>query len=216
MAPDGKMMGFLVRIRRGLPALPAIAVAVGLIGCETLWPSDEAPTPSAQPAAAVVDPLPSPPPRKPQPPGNALARLPPSAGEVEAPPAAAPPVEAAPMVEAALPPPAALPAPAPPPAPSVGNLDRLIGLDQPHVAGILGEPRSRAESSPATIWRFAGSNCDLDVYFYLDLRSQAMRALHYEVRSHDAPEQSAQRCYETLVSERRTNAEPAAGSDRPR
>lgn len=220
MVPDGKMMGFLARIRRGLPALPAMAIAVGLMGCETLGLSDdEATTPSTEPVAAA-DPLPLPPPRKPQPPGGVLARSPPSAGELEAPPAAAPPapppVETAPTVEAALPPPAALPAPAPPPAPSVGNLDRLIGLDQPHVAGILGEPRSRAESSPATIWRFAGSNCDLDVYFYLDLRSQAMRALHYEVRSHDAPEQSAQRCYETLVSERRANAEPAAGSDRPR
>lgn len=101
------------------------------------------------------------------------------------------------------------------PPPGLG-LDRLIGLDQPHVAGILGEPRARAESPPATIWRYAGPGCDLDVYFYLDLQSQTMRALHYEVRSHDSPERSAQRCYEALVSERRANAEPAAGPDRPR
>jgi hypothetical protein len=96
------------------------------------------------------------------------------------------------------------------------GLDRLIGLDQTHVAEMLGEPRSRAESPPATIWRYAGGNCEVDVFFYLDLQSQAMRALHYEVRSHDLPERSAQRCYDALVSERQPHADSAAGSDHPR
>src|SRR5579883_753204 len=63
------------------------------------------------------------------------------------------------------------------------GFDRIIGLDQPHLAAMLGEPRTRAESPPATIWRYSAPGCDLDVYFYLDLQSQAMRALHYEVRS---------------------------------
>jgi hypothetical protein len=187
-----------------MPASLALAFAVGLTGCDAVGVGSTTPSPGAQPVA-VADPLPAPPPRKPlPPPGTTLARLPTPAGEVEAPPAAAPP--------APQPAPIVLPAP----TPSVGSLDRLIGLDQSHVSGILGEPRSRAESPPATIWRFGGLKCDLDVYFYLDLRSQAMRALHYEVRSHDAPDQSAQRCYETLVNERRANAESAAGSDSSR
>jgi hypothetical protein len=197
-------MSDFFRIGPGLSAPLVLAFAVALTGCDALGLSWTAPSPDPQPAAAA-DPLPAPPPRKPPSPGATLARLPSSAAEVEAPPAAAP----------LTPPPVptVLPAPA---TPSAGNLDRLIGLDQPHVAGILGEPRSRAESPPATVWRFGGLNCDLDVYFYLDLRSQAMRALHYEVRSHDAPDQSAQRCYEALVNERRANAEPAAGSDSSR
>jgi hypothetical protein len=103
-----------------------------------------------------------------------------------------------------------------PESPAAGNFDRLIGLDEPKVAEILGEPRSRAEAPPATIWRYVDQSCDLDVYFYLDLQSQAMRALHYEVRNHDSPERSAQRCYDAFISERRAHAEPAAGSDRPR
>jgi hypothetical protein len=140
----------------------------------------------------------------------------------------------APQATAALPPaeaPSPFPSPPPrkppPPGPAVAkltpggeaaptSLDRLIGLDQPQVAEILGEPRSRAESPPATIWRYADTGCDFDVYFYLDLQSQAMRALHYEVRSHDPPERSAQRCYDALLSERRAHAESTAGSDRPR
>jgi hypothetical protein len=197
--------------------LLVLGLALMLAGCDTFGPGSAPANPGVQPTAAA--PLPQPPPRKPPPPaGTTLARLPPSAGQVETPPTAAP---LAPAPEStALPPPSppqqqltALP---PPSAPSAGTLDRLIGLDQSHVAGLLGNPRSRAESPPATIWRFGGSNCDLDVYFYLDLQSQAMRALHYEVRSHDAPDQSAQRCYETLVNERRANAEPSSGSDSPR
>jgi hypothetical protein len=198
----------------GKAVLPALGLALVLAGCDaiSLW-SPPPPPPVVEPVVAA-DPMPSPPPRKPQPPlGTTQAKPPATNSEGETSPGVAaspgPAPSPAPQQLTALPP----PAPALPPA---GNLDRLIGLDQPHVAGILGSPRSRAESPPATIWRFGGANCDLDVYFYLDLQSQAMRALHYEVRSHDAPDQSAQRCYETLVNERRVNADTAAGSDRSR
>jgi hypothetical protein len=196
----------------GKAALLALSVVLPLAGCGAFGPGSAPPSPSVPPVAAA--PLPLPPPRKPPPPGATLARLPPAPAEVETPPAAVPlsPPPAAPPEPTAL----ELTALTPPPAPSAGNLDRLIGLDQSHVAGILGSPRSRAESPPATIWRFGDANCDLDVYFYLDLQSQAMRALHYEVRSHDAPDQSAQRCYEALVNEWRASSEPASSSDSPR
>ncbi|HZB93899.1 MAG TPA: hypothetical protein VE397_20795, partial [Stellaceae bacterium] len=129
----------------------------------------------------------------------------------------------APVSERLPPPPPRKPAPpaslvhlrAPPGELPSGGPDQLIGLDQTKVAALLGEPRSRAEAPPATIWRFGGDDCEIDVYFYLDLQSQAMRALHYEVRSHELPARSPQRCYDALVSEQRTNAD-SAGSDRPR
>jgi hypothetical protein len=103
----------------------------------------------------------------------------------------------------------------PEPEPS-GGFDRLIGLDQTHLTEVLGEPVKRAEAPPATIWRYYGQACELDVYFYFDLQSRAMRALHYEVRSHESREQPAQQCYDELVRERRAGAEPAASTDRPR
>lgn len=111
---------------------------------------------------------------------------------------------------------ARLPEPAEPARTPSAGFDRLIGLDQPHLSALLGEPRQRAEAPPATIWRYFGQACELDVYFYFDLQSQAMRALHYEIRSHDSREQPAQQCYDELVSERRAGAEPAASSDRSR
>jgi len=190
-------------IRKASPwALAAVALA--LAGCVAAPP----PPPQAALPPPPAAPLPKPPPRKPPPPSAA-----PAVAATE--PAATPSTASAPSTPevAALPPPTEPPITPAAPAP---RLDRIIGLNQPEVAQLLGEPKSRAEAPPAIIWRYDGADCALDVYFYLDLQSQAMRALHYEVRSHDAAERSAQRCYETLLDERRANAEPSSGSDSPR
>jgi len=187
-------------IRRPYPAL-AIALTLGLLvaACNLVPPPQPAPPVAAsEPEPAPT--LPPPPPRKPASHSPVIANLPPgTVGERT-------PVPEERAVE---------PAPDAAPAPQAGSFDRLIGLDQAHVTDLLGDPRSRAESPPATIWRYAGRNCELDVYFYLDLQSQAMRALHYEVRSHDSPERSAQRCYGDVV-QRRAQTESAGGTDRPR
>src|SRR5690349_159979 len=131
-----------------------------------------------------------------------------------------PPPSPAPTPAVAVAPPPAPPPkpPSPPPAapvvarlppaqeprsPAGGGFERIIGLDQPHLVALMGEPRQQAESAPALIWRYVGQQCELDVYFYLDLQSKAMRALHYEVRSHESAEPTTQRCYDDLVSERR-------------
>jgi hypothetical protein len=133
----------------------------------------------------------------------AVSTLPPPPPRKPSPPAAPAPV------------PVRLPEPAAPAAPASG-FDRLIGLDQPRLTALLGEPRQRAEAPPATIWRYLGQACELDVYFYFDLQSQAMRALHYEIRSHESREQPAQQCYDELVSERRARAEPPSSPDSAR
>lgn len=110
----------------------------------------------------------------------------------------------------------AVPPPSAPEEPADGAFDRLNGLDQAATTVLLGEPSQRAEAPPATIWRYLTRDCELDVYFYLDLRTNQMRALHYEVRNHDAAERPQHRCYEQLVTERGTRAEPASGTDHPR
>lgn len=173
----------------GLAVIASCSLALLLAGCDALL-GPQSPGALAPPAASETADLPKPPPRKPArpaTPGTNVARLPP-----------------------------AQPAETETPSEPHQELDRLIGLDQPQLAELLGEPLQKAESPPATIWRYAAQGCELDIYFYLDLQSQAMRALHYEVRSHDSTERSAQRCYDELVSERRANADPPAGSDRPR
>lgn len=188
-------------IRQPFPALAtALALGFALAACDLGPPPPPPPVAASEPEPAPT--LPSPPPRKPALRSPVLANLPPgTAGE-------RPPAAEEPALEA-------IPEAVPTPPPQVGSFDRLIGLDQSHVSELLGEPRSRAESPPATIWRYAGRNCELDIYFYLDLQSQAMRALHYEVRSHDSPERSAQRCYGDVV-QRRAQTESAGGTNRPR
>lgn len=178
-----------------VPPVLASCLALMLAACELLQPP-AVPTPPVETAApAATASVPLPPPRKPTPPGSSLARLPP-AGESGATGEAAP---SGPTNEV-----------------GPNGFERLIGLDQSHVADLLGDPRTRAEAPPATIWQYADATCDADVYFYLDLQSQTMRVLHYEIRNHELSERSAQRCYDTLVSERRARAESDASTDRSR
>lgn len=82
-----------------------------------------------------------------------------------------------------------------------GSPEQLIGLDQNNTEALLGKPSERREAPPATIWRYLGQNCELEVYFYFDLQSRVMRALHYEVKSHDSTEPARNHCFAELVAE---------------
>jgi outer membrane biosynthesis protein TonB len=73
----------------------------------------------------------------------------------------------------------------PPPAPTAARPAQpvqrhlLIGLDQQAATRLFGTATERSEEPPATIWRWRSATCELDLYFYLDLRSGQMRSLHY-------------------------------------
>jgi hypothetical protein len=171
----------------GVRTALVIGLALGLGACDLTQPPPAPQPPEPLVTPAAVRRLPLPPPRKPPPPS--VAKLPPPTETETEPPA---------------------------PAPSTGSFEQVVGLDQPQVEARFGAPESRADSPPATIWRYGDPTCDVDIYFYLDLQSQRMRALHYEVRNHDLSERSDQRCYDALASERRARAESAADPDRPR
>ena len=101
--------------------------------------------------------------------------------------------------------------PTPPAAPAV-DPEHVIGLGEVDAAEWLGEPGGRTEAPPATIWHYASLGCEVDVYFYLDLESKTMRALHYEVRGDGTGEQRPQRCFEQLVDEQRQRGHNAAAT----
>lgn len=146
-----------------------------------------------------------------------------------------PPEQSVPPLQASLPPPA-LPSEPPPrptrkppvpqprsssepiwppqPLPAV-DPQQVIGLDESATAEWLGEPSARTEAPPATIWRYVSADCQVDLYFYLDLQNKVMRALHYEVRSNDGIEQRPERCFQQLVDEHRQRGRTSAAySDR--
>ena len=58
----------------------------------------------------------------------------------------------------------------------------LIGLDQQAATRLFGTAAERLDKPPATIWRWRSATCELDLYFYLDLRSGQMRSLHYVLK----------------------------------
>ncbi len=78
---------------------------------------------------------------------------------------------------------------------------QLIGLDQRAATRLFGTAAEKSEEPPATIWRWRSATCELDLYFYLDLRSGQMRSLHY-VFKRDAAGQ--EECLKSLAAATRS------------
>jgi len=76
----------------------------------------------------------------------------------------------------------------------------LIGLDQPAATRLFGTAAERSDEPPATIWRYKTANCELDLFFYLDLRSGRMRTLNYAFKG-DATDAARRRnCLRDLAA----------------
>lgn len=71
----------------------------------------------------------------------------------------------------------------PEPKPNLLDPKLLVGLDQVAVENTIGKPGGIYQEPPATIWSYKGPDCTLDVYFYLDIGSNKLRALSYEAKT---------------------------------
>jgi hypothetical protein len=80
------------------------------------------------------------------------------------------------------------------------QVKELIGLDQPAATRLFGPAAERSEEPPATIWRYKTANCELDLFFYLDLRSGRMRTLHYAFKGDAADSAHRQNCLRDLAT----------------
>jgi hypothetical protein len=89
------------------------------------------------------------------------------------------------------------PAGSPPPKTS-----ELIGLDQPAATRLFGAAAERSEEPPASVWRYKNATCELDLFFYLDLRSGRMRTLHYALKGDGADAARGQDCLRSLLAAR--------------
>jgi hypothetical protein len=78
----------------------------------------------------------------------------------------------------------------------------LIGLDQTAATRLFGAAAERTEEPPATVWRYKTATCELDLFFYLDLRSGRMRTLHYTFKGDAADSARRQNCLSELVAAR--------------
>ena len=59
--------------------------------------------------------------------------------------------------------------------------ESFVGLSQQAVWQILGEPLSERQKGQATVWNYRDDFCDFALFFYLDLNTDAQRALTYEL-----------------------------------
>ncbi len=75
----------------------------------------------------------------------------------------------------------------------------LIGLDQPAASHLFGAATEQSEAPAATVWRYRNATCELDLFFYLDLRSGKMRTLHYAFKGEPADPASRQDCLHSLI-----------------
>jgi hypothetical protein len=94
-----------------------------------------------------------------------------------------------------------------PPGPTVAapvQVQELIGLDQAAATRLLGIAAERTEEPPATVWRYKTATCELDLFFYLDLRSGRMRTLHYTFKGEADDAARRQNCLKELVGTRRS------------
>lgn len=82
----------------------------------------------------------------------------------------------------------------PPPRPS-----ELVGLDQSAATRLFGPAAEQTEEPPATVWRYRTQACELDLFFYLDLRSGRMRTLRYAVKDAAGDEAGRQDCLRSLA-----------------
>jgi hypothetical protein len=78
----------------------------------------------------------------------------------------------------------------------------LIGLDQSTATRLFGPAAERSERPPATVWRYKNASCELDLFFYLDLRSGRMRTLHYALKGDGGDTAKRQDCLKSLLVER--------------
>ena len=183
--------------RRTFVHLAVLGLGMGVLaGCA------EQPLPPPPETAAV--PPPQPPAAKP--PSHVARRpahkpTPPSATEGPQTQGSAPDTDNEALAMIAPEPTIPSPAPAVVPPPQVKE---LIGLDQPAATRLLGAAVERTEQPPATIWRYKTATCELDLFFYLDLRSGRMRTLHYTFKGDATDAARRQNCLRELVAARGT------------
>jgi hypothetical protein len=178
---------------------------LGLGASMTLSCAEQQPAPP--PVTAAIQPPQQPAPKMPSHTAPRPVRKPSPPQGTESPPAEGPspkaedealamisPESARPGAAVALPPQAAV---APPPL-----AKELIGLDQPAATRMFGAAVERTEEPPATVWRYKTATCELDLFFYLDLRTGRMRTLHYTFKGDAADSTTRQNCLRDLAAAR--------------
>jgi hypothetical protein len=80
---------------------------------------------------------------------------------------------------------------APPPAQGPFH---LIGLDEAETRRLVGAPAEVVERAPAVVWAYESAGCRLELSFYMDMASQALRVLTTEAKPKGEPGLTGDAC----------------------
>ena len=188
--------------RRDLLIYPAlISLGANVLGaCTGQLPFSPPQTSAVRPAASVAPSPSARPARKPKPSLATDVSVADAGGEMLARTEPAPAMPAAGSTFVYTPSSPAAPSPADARATnaSLPQASELIGLDQPGATRLLGAAAEQFERPPAAVWRYKNATCELDLFFYLDLRSNRLRTLHYAVKGDGGDPARRQDCLESL------------------
>ena len=79
----------------------------------------------------------------------------------------------------------------------------LLGLDPQHTTALLGPATQTHSQSPATVWHYKSGRCELDLSFYMEMRSGQMRTLHYDFKGEAVSPEQRQACLKSIIEENR-------------
>jgi hypothetical protein len=79
----------------------------------------------------------------------------------------------------------------------------LVGLDQQRAVALLGPATATDARSPATVWHYKSGRCELDLAFYMEMRSGRMRSLHYDFKGEAANPEQRRACLKSIIEENR-------------
>lgn len=106
--------------------------------------------------------------------------------------------------------------PAPPPGPLTADAahalneleikperepETIIGLDEASLRARLGEPHLIEEQPPGIRWQYGATDCTVQVFFFMEVETQKLRVLSYDVTGTGDVAQSEQQCLAALSSQ---------------
>ena len=86
---------------------------------------------------------------------------------------------------------------------AVPSTNDLVGVDEQRATELLGPAAATDARSAATVWHYKSSRCQLDVSFYMEMRSGRKRALHYDFKGGAETPEQRRACLKAIIEENR-------------
>ena len=167
-----------------------VPLILGLSACALIF--GEEPKPFQLPSPQLVFEPPDPPPPRRRSIAIGQAPIPPRLPELRAPQLAARPMSnAEPELEIRQ---------ELEPTAGAASTETIIGLSEREITDLFGQPAQVREEPPATVWRFAAGGCELELYLFMDMATEAFRALSYELIRDGLPAKVEDTCLAQLRS----------------